>query len=138
MVLRLNYNKIGLELPIYLLIKDLSGLTKVGGLVGKIMEVDERARFRFDYVRLKIAFVEMFLRYPSMLKVLLVCAYLTLYLKGKFKKEMRKFLRVGSRLGKITNLLQKYQNQGMNLIKQTKLTPLGLKMDELAKGSHDK
>ena len=45
-------------------------LTKVGGLVGKVMEVDERARFRFDYVRLKIAFAEMFLRYQSMLKVL--------------------------------------------------------------------
>lgn len=30
-------------------------LAKVGGLVGKVAEIDEKARFRVDYVRLKIA-----------------------------------------------------------------------------------
>ena len=30
-------------------------LAKVGGLVGKVMEIDEESRFRYDYVRLKIA-----------------------------------------------------------------------------------
>jgi len=30
-------------------------LAKVGGLVGKVMEIDEESRFRYDYVKLKIA-----------------------------------------------------------------------------------
>jgi hypothetical protein len=30
-------------------------LAKVGGLVGKVMEIDETTRYRVDYVRLKIA-----------------------------------------------------------------------------------
>jgi hypothetical protein len=30
-------------------------LAKVGGLVGKVTEIDEKARFRVDYVRMKIA-----------------------------------------------------------------------------------
>lgn len=30
-------------------------IAKVGGLVGKVMEIDERTRFRADYVRVKIA-----------------------------------------------------------------------------------
>jgi len=29
--------------------------TKVGGLVGKVLEIDEKTRFRHDYVRVKIA-----------------------------------------------------------------------------------
>lgn len=40
--------------------RSVKTLTKVGGLVGKVMEVDERARFRFDYVRLKIDFQRCF------------------------------------------------------------------------------
>jgi hypothetical protein len=30
-------------------------LTKVGGLVGKVVEIDEGSRYRYDYVRLRIA-----------------------------------------------------------------------------------
>jgi len=30
-------------------------LAKVGGLVGKVMEIDEKSRYRIDYVRMKIA-----------------------------------------------------------------------------------
>ena len=30
-------------------------MTKVGGLVGKVVEIDERSRYRYDYVRLRIA-----------------------------------------------------------------------------------
>jgi hypothetical protein len=30
-------------------------LAKVGGLVGKVIEIDEKSRFRIDYVRMKIA-----------------------------------------------------------------------------------
>jgi hypothetical protein len=34
--------------------RSLRTIAKVGGLVGKVMEVDEQTRFRADYVRLKI------------------------------------------------------------------------------------
>ena len=30
-------------------------LAKVGGLVGKVVEIDEGSRYRYDYVRLRIA-----------------------------------------------------------------------------------
>jgi hypothetical protein len=30
-------------------------IAKVGGLVGKVMEIDEKTRYRADYVRVKIA-----------------------------------------------------------------------------------
>lgn len=35
--------------------RDLVTLAKVGGLVGKVTEIDEKARFRVDYVRMRIA-----------------------------------------------------------------------------------
>lgn len=31
-------------------------MAKIGGLVGKVMEIDEKTRFRHDYVRVKIAY----------------------------------------------------------------------------------
>lgn len=59
-----------------------------------------------------------------------------------FEREVQeegneKILKSGIKVGEDNKPPKKDQNQGMNLIKQTKLTPLGLKMDELAKGSHD-
>jgi len=35
--------------------RSLRTLAKVGGLVGKVLEVDEGTRYRYDYVRLRIA-----------------------------------------------------------------------------------
>lgn len=35
--------------------RSIRTLAKVGGLVGKVVEIDEGSRFRYDYVRLKIA-----------------------------------------------------------------------------------
>lgn len=35
--------------------RSIRTLAKVGGLVGKVIEVDEGSRYRYDYVRLKIA-----------------------------------------------------------------------------------
>jgi hypothetical protein len=35
--------------------RSLITLAKVGGLVGKVTEIDEKTRFRVDYVRMKIA-----------------------------------------------------------------------------------
>jgi hypothetical protein len=35
--------------------RSIRAIAKVGGLVGKVMEIDERTRFRADYVRVKIA-----------------------------------------------------------------------------------
>ena len=35
--------------------RSLMTLAKVGGLVGKVMEVDENSRYRYDYVRMRIA-----------------------------------------------------------------------------------
>lgn len=36
--------------------RSLITLAKVGGLVGKIIEIDEKARFIVDYVRMRIAY----------------------------------------------------------------------------------
>jgi hypothetical protein len=35
--------------------RSIRTIAKVGGLVGKVMEIDEKIRFRADYVRVKIA-----------------------------------------------------------------------------------
>lgn len=35
--------------------RSIRTLAKVGGLVGKVMEIDEKTRYRLDYVRMKIA-----------------------------------------------------------------------------------
>ena len=35
--------------------RSIRTLAKVGGLVGKVMEIDEKTRYRADYVRMKIA-----------------------------------------------------------------------------------
>lgn len=35
--------------------RSIRTLTKVGGLVGKVVEIDEGSRYRYDYVRLMIA-----------------------------------------------------------------------------------
>jgi hypothetical protein len=35
--------------------RSLITLAKVGGMVGKVTEIDEKTRFRVDYVRLRIA-----------------------------------------------------------------------------------
>lgn len=35
--------------------RSIRTMAKVGGLVGKVMEIDEGTRYRYDYVRLKIA-----------------------------------------------------------------------------------
>lgn len=35
--------------------RSVKTLAKVGGLVGKVIEIDEGSRYRYDYVRLKIA-----------------------------------------------------------------------------------
>lgn len=35
-------------------------IAKVGGLVGKVIEIDEKTRFRLDYVRMKIACRDVF------------------------------------------------------------------------------
>jgi hypothetical protein len=35
--------------------RSIRTLAKVGGLVGKVIEIDEGSRYRYDYVRLKIA-----------------------------------------------------------------------------------
>jgi hypothetical protein len=34
----------------------IRALAKVGGLVGKVMEIDEGSGYRYDYVRLRIAY----------------------------------------------------------------------------------
>jgi hypothetical protein len=36
--------------------RSIKTIAKIGGLVGKVMEIDERTRFRADYVRVKIAY----------------------------------------------------------------------------------
>jgi hypothetical protein len=36
--------------------RSIKTLAKIGGLVGKVMEIDEGSRYRYDYVRLKIAY----------------------------------------------------------------------------------
>jgi hypothetical protein len=35
--------------------RSIKTLAKIGGLVGKVLEIDEGSRYRYDYVRLKIA-----------------------------------------------------------------------------------
>lgn len=35
--------------------RSIRTIAKIGGLVGKVMEIDEKTRFRADYVRVKIA-----------------------------------------------------------------------------------
>jgi hypothetical protein len=35
--------------------RSIRTIAKVGGLVGKVIEIDERSRFRADYIRVKIA-----------------------------------------------------------------------------------
>ena len=35
--------------------RSIRTLAKVGGLVGKVIEIDEGSRYRYDYVRLRIA-----------------------------------------------------------------------------------
>lgn len=35
--------------------RSIRTVAKVGGLVGKVIEIDEKTRFRHDYVRVKIA-----------------------------------------------------------------------------------
>jgi len=44
--------------------RSIRTIAKVGGLVGKVMEIDEKTRFRPDYVRVKIACRD-FLKVPS-------------------------------------------------------------------------
>lgn len=39
--------------------RSLMTLAKVGGLVGKVIEIDEGSRYRYDYVRLKIACIDL-------------------------------------------------------------------------------
>jgi hypothetical protein len=35
--------------------RSIRTLAKIGGLVGKVLEIDEVTRFRYDYVRMRIA-----------------------------------------------------------------------------------
>lgn len=35
--------------------RSIRTIAKIGGLVGKVVEIDEKTRFRADYVRVKIA-----------------------------------------------------------------------------------
>lgn len=44
--------------------RSIKTTAKIGGLVGKVMEIDERTRFRADYVRVKIAYRD-FQKVPS-------------------------------------------------------------------------
>lgn len=77
--------------------RSVIALAKVGGLVGKAIEIDEKARFRVDYVRIKIACRDLS-NVPKTAEGVLGCYCMTLALKGKLvKKVMRRFLRVRSR-----------------------------------------
>lgn len=48
--------------------RSIRTLAKVGGLVGKVLEIDEGARYRYDYVRLRIACRDV-LEFLKLLKV---------------------------------------------------------------------
>jgi hypothetical protein len=68
-ILKIHANQIILCIKIYIVVylvvlvtnipddqRSLITLAKVEGLVGKVTEIDEKAKFRVDYVRLRIAY----------------------------------------------------------------------------------
>lgn len=78
-------------------------LAKVGALVGEAIEIDLKARFRVDYVRIKIACRDVS-KIPKTTEGVLGMTMI-LGLKGKsLKKAMRSFSRVALRLLRINHL----------------------------------
>jgi len=60
-------------------LRSIRTIAKVGGLVGKVVEIDEKTRYRADYA-------ETSLKFPRLLKGPLGCASMTSSLRGRYKK----------------------------------------------------
>ena len=84
--------------------RSLRTLAKVGGLVGKVLEVDEGTRYRYDYVRLRIACREVS-RVPKTAEGTLGFTSLILALKERYlKTEVKGLSRVALKLLKMLHL----------------------------------
>ena len=60
-------------------LRSIRTIAKVGGLVGKVVEIDEKTRYRADYA-------ETSLKFPRLLKGPWGCASMTSSLRGRYKK----------------------------------------------------
>lgn len=67
--------------------RSIRTLAKVGGLVGKVMEIDEETRFRLDFVRMKIACRDVS-KVPDLLKAPLEFTSRILSLRGNKQKTV--------------------------------------------------
>ncbi|KAG2599273.1 hypothetical protein PVAP13_5KG381114 [Panicum virgatum] len=63
--------------------RSIRTIAKVGGLVGKTMAIDESTHYKAEFVRVKIACRDIYMKYLHQLKTTLACTYLTSFLSWR-------------------------------------------------------